>query len=288
MGFSAVDLKQGQYDVSIFDLGGAQRIRDIWKHYYSESHGVIFVVDSSDTQRMQETKETLAQVLVHPRITGKPVLLLANKQDKEAALHEADIIEHLSLEELVNDNKCHCKIVPCTVVKSMGKKAIMSGLEWLLRTVASDYDNIRQRVENDTAEQREQEEKDKRERAERVRKVRQQREKREREMAVQECMTTEKEEEESTMANPFLPIQDIISKTEEKKDSVEQTGEKTDQAPAEHSPERKRKLWLWRKNKVEPLTPDSSAKTQHSMQNTLQVLRLRVLLNIFLDVPACK
>ncbi|KAJ8359440.1 hypothetical protein SKAU_G00159650 [Synaphobranchus kaupii] len=46
VGFSAVRLKQGRYDVSIFDLGGGERIRDIWKHYFSESHGVIFVVDS--------------------------------------------------------------------------------------------------------------------------------------------------------------------------------------------------------------------------------------------------
>ncbi|MEQ2168309.1 ADP-ribosylation factor-like protein 13B [Goodea atripinnis] len=133
VGFSKVDLKQGKFEVTIFDLGGGKRIRDIWKNYFSESYGVVFVVDSSDVQRIQETRETMAQVLQHPRIAGKPIanidlacflfqlydfallspyaLRLANKQDLEGALAEADIIENLSLEKLVNENKCLCQIV---------------------------------------------------------------------------------------------------------------------------------------------------------------------------------
>lgn len=75
VGFSKVDLKQGKFEVTIFDLGGGKRIRGIWKNYYSESHGVVFVVDSSDVQRIQETRETMAEVLKHPRIAGKPVLV---------------------------------------------------------------------------------------------------------------------------------------------------------------------------------------------------------------------
>ncbi|KAJ8399877.1 hypothetical protein AAFF_G00406070 [Aldrovandia affinis] len=82
---------------------------------------------------------------------------LAIKQDREGALQEADIINHLSLEKLVNQNKCHCKI-----------KAIKSELAWLLKTVAKDYDIISKRVQEDTSEQRKQEEKDRRDRAERV------------------------------------------------------------------------------------------------------------------------
>lgn len=36
---------------------------------------------------------------------------LANKQDREGALSEADVIESLSLEKLVNEHKCLCQIV---------------------------------------------------------------------------------------------------------------------------------------------------------------------------------
>ena len=40
-----------------------------------ETYGVIFVVDSSDEERMEETKETMSEVLRHPRISGKPILV---------------------------------------------------------------------------------------------------------------------------------------------------------------------------------------------------------------------
>lgn len=75
VGFSKVDLKQGKFEVTIFDLGGGKRIRGIWKNYYSESYGVVFVVDSSDVERIHETRDTMAEVLRHPRIAGKPVLV---------------------------------------------------------------------------------------------------------------------------------------------------------------------------------------------------------------------
>ncbi|KAM7365548.1 hypothetical protein PAMP_016465 [Pampus punctatissimus] len=220
VGFSKVDLKQGKFEVTIFDLGGGKRIRGIWKNYYSESHGVVFVVDSSDVQRIQETRETMAEVLQHPRIAGKPVLVLANKQDQEGALAEADIIENLSLEKLVNENKCLCQIEPCSAVLGYGKKvdkSIKKGLNWLLSNIAKDYEAITERVQKDTAEQRAQEEQDKKERAERVRRIREERERQEREEAEREGRQIQAEEpDDENIPSPFQPIGNVISENEEK------------------------------------------------------------------------
>uniref|UniRef100_A0A669DH16 ADP-ribosylation factor-like 13b n=1 Tax=Oreochromis niloticus TaxID=8128 RepID=A0A669DH16_ORENI len=215
VGFSKVDLKQGKFEVTIFDLGGGKRIRGIWKNYYSESHGVVFVVDSSDVQRIQETRETMAEVLQHPRIAGKPVLVLANKQDQEGALAEADIIENLSLEKLVNENKCLCQIEPCSAVLGYGKKvdkSIKKGLNWLLSNIAKDYEAITERVQKDTAEQRALEEQDKKERAERVRRIREERERQEREEAEREGRPIQEDEpDEECIQSPFQPIESVIS-----------------------------------------------------------------------------
>ncbi|XP_022621307.1 ADP-ribosylation factor-like protein 13B isoform X1 [Seriola dumerili] len=220
VGFSKVDLKQGKFEVTIFDLGGGKRIRGIWKNYYSESHGVVFVVDSSDVQRIQETRETMAEVLQHPRIAGKPVLVLANKQDQEGALAEADIIENLSLEKLVNENKCLCQIEPCSAVLGYGKKvdkSIKKGLNWLLNNIAKDYEAITERVQKDTAEQRAQEEQDKKERAERVRRIREERERQEREEAEREGRPIQEEEpDDENIPSPFQPISSVISENEDK------------------------------------------------------------------------
>uniref|UniRef100_A0A3Q4B6M0 ADP-ribosylation factor-like 13b n=1 Tax=Mola mola TaxID=94237 RepID=A0A3Q4B6M0_MOLML len=272
VGFSKVDLKQGKFEVTIFDLGGGKRIRGIWKNYYSESHGVVFVVDSSDVQRIQETRETMAEVLQHPRIAGKPVLVLANKQDQEGALAEADIIENLSLEKLVNENKCLCQIEPCSAVLGYGKKvdkSIKKGLKWLLNNIAKDYESIAERVQKDTAEQRAQEEQDKKARAERVRQIREERERQEREEAEREGSQVQEEEpDDADMHSPFQPIGSVISVVRNKGRLVSSLCEMFRfecAAPAltedvsvaatagEQDKKKTRKLHLKRKHRVDPL-----------------------------------
>ncbi|XP_062866706.1 ADP-ribosylation factor-like protein 13B isoform X2 [Trichomycterus rosablanca] len=301
VGFSKVDLKQGKFEVTIFDLGGGKRIRGIWKNYYSEAYGVVFVVDSSDVQRIQETRDTMAEVLRHPRIAGKPVLVLANKQDQDGALAEADIIESLSLEKLVNENKCLCQIEPCSAVLGYGKKldkSIKNGLNWLLNNIAKDYEAITERVQRDTAEQKLQEEQDKTERAERVKKIREERDRQEREEAEREGRQVKQEESEDTdMPNPFQPINNVVKENEDKlkiemekkkqrdenqqdsaleqnskqedeeeeeqedQESERQTPESTESGLGEQTKKKVKKIRLKRKNRVDPLITDDSAKT---------------------------
>ncbi|NXU70171.1 AR13B protein, partial [Oreotrochilus melanogaster] len=216
VGFSKINLKQGRFEVTIFDLGGGKRIRNIWRNYYAESYGVIFVVDSSDIERMEETKQTMIEVLNSPKISGKPVLVLANKQDREGALSEADVIESLSLEKLVNEHKCLCQIEPCSAVMGCGKKidkSIKNGLYWLLHTIAKDFDALNERIQRDTSEQKAYEEQKKRERAERVRRIREERYSLEREEG-RSGAPDEEDPEPGNCENPFQPISTVISENE--------------------------------------------------------------------------
>ncbi|XP_045241261.1 ADP-ribosylation factor-like protein 13B isoform X3 [Macaca fascicularis] len=261
VGFSKINLRQGKFEVTIFDLGGGIRIRGIWKNYYAESYGVIFVVDSSDEERMEETKEAMSEMLRHPRISGKPILVtlyksdilclpeykhhlrnmlarkissethpasyhqiweiqdrLANKQDKEGALGEADVIECLSLEKLVNEHKCLCQIEPCSAISGYGKKidkSIKKGLFWLLHVIARDFDALNERIQKDTTEQRALEEQEKQERAERVRKLREERKQNEQEQAELDG-TGSLAELDPEPTNPFQPIASVIIENERK------------------------------------------------------------------------
>ncbi|NXI60648.1 AR13B protein, partial [Chloroceryle aenea] len=212
VGFSKIDLKQGRFEVTIFDLGGGKRIRNIWRNYYAESYGVIFVVDSSDIARMEETKQAMTEVLNSPKISGKPVLVLANKQDREGALSEADVIESLSLEKLVNEHKCLCQIEPCSAIMGCGKKidkSIKKGLYWLLHIIAKDFDTLNERIQRDTTEQKAYEEQKKLERAERVRRIREEREREE-----GRSVPDEDDTEPGNSENPFQPIAAVISENE--------------------------------------------------------------------------
>ncbi|XP_044885745.1 ADP-ribosylation factor-like protein 13A isoform X3 [Mauremys mutica] len=145
-----------RFEVSLVDLSGGQRSRGTWHNRYGDAHGIIFVLDSSDVLRMEEAKRTLGRLLAHPRISGKPLLLLANKQDKVDALLPCELIECLSLEKLVNENKSLCRIEPSSATKSLHKsqsRTILQGLRWLLHTIAINYSVLSARVQQDSLDQ---------------------------------------------------------------------------------------------------------------------------------------
>jgi len=79
----------------VWDLGGQAALRSIWEKYYSEAHALLYVIDASDMERFEESRDTLQQLLSHPDLAGVPLLLLANKQDAEAALSPLEIRSRL-------------------------------------------------------------------------------------------------------------------------------------------------------------------------------------------------
>ncbi|XP_029853288.1 ADP-ribosylation factor-like protein 13A isoform X2 [Aquila chrysaetos chrysaetos] len=127
-----------RFEVTLVDLPGGQRSRSAWRNHYSAAHGFLFVLDSSDLARIEEARKVLSRVLSHPDVSGKPLLLLANKQDSATALLPCELIECLSLERLVNENRSPCRIEPCAANRpplAGPGRATLQGLRWLLRTV---------------------------------------------------------------------------------------------------------------------------------------------------------
>lgn len=76
IGFSApIKKTMRQWSVTFYDLGGGARIRGVWPQYFADVHGVIFVVDASDSERLAEAAKELHAALAHPMIVGKPTLM---------------------------------------------------------------------------------------------------------------------------------------------------------------------------------------------------------------------
>lgn len=69
------ELRVENYLVTLLDVGGSAESRGAWRELSGEAHGIIFVVDSSDRGRIKEVKEVLADLLKHPRVAGKPILV---------------------------------------------------------------------------------------------------------------------------------------------------------------------------------------------------------------------
>lgn len=76
VGFSApVTLSLFGAAVTFYDLGGGSRIRGVWPNYFADVHGVVYVVDSAEKGRLEESAHELKEALLHPMVAGKPVLV---------------------------------------------------------------------------------------------------------------------------------------------------------------------------------------------------------------------
>jgi GTPase SAR1 family protein len=83
--------------MTIWDMGGQDKIRHLWRHYFTNTDALIFVLDSSDTDRLDLARDTLQTLLTDPLLTSAPVLILANKQDLPHSLPPGVIADKLGL-----------------------------------------------------------------------------------------------------------------------------------------------------------------------------------------------
>ncbi|CAF3360460.1 unnamed protein product [Rotaria socialis] len=90
---------------TVWDVGGQEKIRRLWQHYYQGADGLIFVVDSNDHERMDEAREELHGILSSYDMSRIPIVIIANKQDLPNAMKPADIIQKLGVNELRAKNK---------------------------------------------------------------------------------------------------------------------------------------------------------------------------------------
>lgn len=144
--------KTGKYLLKMHDLGGGAKIRGLWDSYYAEVHGVVFVVDAADQERMELACEMLEKVMKDERIQGKPILIFANKQDLAGALQAAELADKLRLSEASGSHR----VIPCQALPAEGSDDIDNrlneGMDWILGSATKQWKELSARVERQCAE----------------------------------------------------------------------------------------------------------------------------------------
>lgn len=108
---------------------GQKSIRPYWRNYYDQTDALIYVVDSADKRRMEETGVELQQLLDEEKLSHVPLLVLANKQDLLNALSPAELTAELGLNEL---RERTWNIIACSAKTGEG---LNEGLEWLVEQI---------------------------------------------------------------------------------------------------------------------------------------------------------
>lgn len=132
-GFLIKNLKIGNFKVHAFDVGGQDHVRPYWRQYYSGAGGIVFVIDASDYERLQEAYDVLQEILEEDKLRGTPVLIFANKQDLMDRASTETIKNALDLEQYeIGDRPLRWRIQSCSAVTGVG---VLEGLEWLLQVM---------------------------------------------------------------------------------------------------------------------------------------------------------
>merc|ERR1712232_909455 len=95
IGFNVETVQYRNIHFTVWDVGGQDKIRSLWRHYYLGTEGLIFVIDSSDIDRVDIAKEELFRILSEDDLDSAPVLILANKQDLPNALSAFELAQQL-------------------------------------------------------------------------------------------------------------------------------------------------------------------------------------------------
>ncbi|PIK56681.1 hypothetical protein BSL78_06403 [Apostichopus japonicus] len=104
IGFNVETVEYKNISFTVWDVGGQDKIRPLWRHYFQNTQGLIFVIDSNDKERANEAREELNRMLQEDELRNAHLLVFANKQDLPNALNAADITEKLGLHKLSNRN----------------------------------------------------------------------------------------------------------------------------------------------------------------------------------------
>lgn len=125
IGFNVETVEYKNISFTVWDVGGQDKIRPLWRHYFQNTQGLIFVVDSNDRERVSEGRDELQRMLNEDELRDAKLLVFANKQDLPNAMNPSEITEKLSLHSLRNRDW----YIQATCATS--GDGLYEGLDWL-------------------------------------------------------------------------------------------------------------------------------------------------------------
>jgi len=114
-----------------WDLGGQEELQTLWDKYFNDCHGVIFIIDSADPDRLMESKSAFDKVLGCTSLDTAPLLILGNKQDIDGCLPLLEI-KHAFHDCSNTIGSRDCMIRPCSALTGAG---VTEGIEWMAKCV---------------------------------------------------------------------------------------------------------------------------------------------------------
>lgn len=130
IGFNCEKFRINGHAYTVWDVGGQDKLRPLWRSYTRCTDGIIFVVDSTKEDRMEEAKLELLKICKNGSNKSIPILILANKQDLPSALDVCKIEAALGLKKEFSGAQWHLQ--PTCAVTGEGLDEGMEKLQSMI------------------------------------------------------------------------------------------------------------------------------------------------------------
>mmetsp|Transcript_68708 Transcript_68708/g.159296 ORF Transcript_68708/g.159296 Transcript_68708/m.159296 type:complete len:180 (-) Transcript_68708:73-612(-) len=131
IGFNVETVEYKNLSFTVWDVGGQDKVRPLWRHFGQGTQALIYVIDSADRDRIEDSGEELTRMLKEEEMHGAALLVFANKQDQPNAMTAAEVTEKLGLYKLCDRQWF---IQPACAVTGDG---LCEGLDWLSRAISA-------------------------------------------------------------------------------------------------------------------------------------------------------
>ena len=131
IGFNVETVEFKNINFTVWDVGGQDKIRLLWRHYYQNTQGLIFVVDSNDRDRIDDAREELHRMMGEDELKDAVLLIFANKQDLQGALTPSEVTEKMGL-ATIRQRVWHIQGTCATI-----GEGLVEGLDWLSKHVVT-------------------------------------------------------------------------------------------------------------------------------------------------------
>ena len=128
IGFNVETIQMGCLQCNVWDIGGQDKLRNLWSHYTLGADLLIFVIDSHDLDRVPTARRELCRMRQDESLSDAPVLVFANKQDMPGAVSSSDLKQMLFPDQ-DQEPSVPYKIQPCIATTGFG---VDEGLQWAM------------------------------------------------------------------------------------------------------------------------------------------------------------
>ena len=129
IGFNVETVEYKSITFTVWDVGGQDKIRPLWRHYYANTQGLVFVVDSNDRDRVDAAREELHRIVNEDELKNTVITIFANKQDMPNAMSAAEMTDKLGLHSLKHRD---WYVQGCCATTGDG---LHEGLDWMSATL---------------------------------------------------------------------------------------------------------------------------------------------------------